>query len=114
MTKVAIVQEPPVLLEREKTIAKAVEKIAEAAARGAGLIVFNEAFVPGYPAWIWRLKPSGDWGLSETLHTRLVLNAVDLSSDQMQQVSEALRNGERGPILDIQDADGDGVVISTE
>ena len=37
-----------------------------------------------------------------------------LSGDQVQRVSEALRNGERGPILDIQDADGDGVVISTE
>jgi hypothetical protein len=37
-----------------------------------------------------------------------------LSSDQVRRVSEALRNGERGPILDIQDADGDGVVISTE
>ena len=37
-----------------------------------------------------------------------------LSSGQVQRVSEALRNGERGPILDIQDADGDGVVISTE
>jgi hypothetical protein len=36
------------------------------------------------------------------------------SNDQAQPVSEALRNGERGPILDIQDADGDGVVISTE
>jgi hypothetical protein len=37
-----------------------------------------------------------------------------LSDDQVRRVSEALRNGERGPILDIQDADGDGVVISTE
>lgn len=37
-----------------------------------------------------------------------------LSSDQVRRVSEALRNGERGPILDIQDANGDGVVISTE
>jgi hypothetical protein len=37
-----------------------------------------------------------------------------LSSAQVQRVSEALRNGERGPILDIQDADGDGVIISTE
>ena len=37
-----------------------------------------------------------------------------LSSAQVQLVSDALRNGERGPIVDIQDADGDGVVISTE
>jgi len=37
-----------------------------------------------------------------------------LSNAQVQRVSDALRNGERGPIVDIQDADGDGVVISTE
>ena len=37
-----------------------------------------------------------------------------LSSAQVQRVTEALRNGERGPIVDFQDADGDGVVISTE
>jgi hypothetical protein len=37
-----------------------------------------------------------------------------LSSAQVQRVSDALRNGERGPIVDIVDADGDGVVISTE
>lgn len=89
MTRIAIVQEAPVFLDREKTIAKAAEKVAEAAARGAELIVFNEAYVPGYPAWIWRLKPSGDWGLSESLHARLVANAVDLSSDQMQPLCDA-------------------------
>lgn len=105
MVRVAIVQEPPVFLEREKTIAKAVEKIAEAAARGAELIVFNEAFVPGYPAWIWRLKPSGDWGLSETLHTRLVLNAVDLSSDQMQPVYDAAAKAKATVICGINERD---------
>lgn len=89
MTRIAIVQEPPVFLDREKTIAKAAAKVAEAAARGAELIVFNEAFVPGYPAWIWRLKPSTDWGLSEALHARLVANAVDLSSDQLQPLFDA-------------------------
>jgi hypothetical protein len=37
-----------------------------------------------------------------------------LSGAQLDRVTEALRNGERGRILDFQDADGDGVVISTE
>lgn len=37
-----------------------------------------------------------------------------LSSAQVQRVSEALRTGERGPIVDILEADGDRVVISTE
>lgn len=37
-----------------------------------------------------------------------------LSGAQLDGVTDALRKGERGRILDIQDADGDGVVISTE
>ncbi|MBX3031294.1 MAG: hypothetical protein KF809_14195 [Chloroflexi bacterium] len=37
-----------------------------------------------------------------------------LSGAHMERVTEALRNGERGRILDIQDDDGDGVIISTE
>jgi hypothetical protein len=37
-----------------------------------------------------------------------------LSGAQLNRVTEALRNGERGRILDFQDANGDGVVITTE
>jgi len=37
-----------------------------------------------------------------------------LSPAHVQRVSEALRNGERGRVVDVRDADGDGVVISTE
>ena len=64
MAKLAIVQESPVLLDRRKTIEKAVTAIERAAAAGAGLVIFPEAFIPGYPAWIWRLRPGGDWNLS--------------------------------------------------
>lgn len=105
MTKIAIVQEPPAFLDRDKTIAKAVEKVAEAAARGAELILFNEAFVPGYPAWIWRMRPSGDWGLSEALHTRLVENAVDMSSDQLQPLYDAAAKARATVICGINERD---------
>ena len=37
-----------------------------------------------------------------------------LSGAELDQVTAALRKGERGRILDLQDADGDGVIISTE
>lgn len=49
--KVAIVQTPPVYLDREKTIERGCQKIAEAARNGAELIVFPEAWVAGYPYW---------------------------------------------------------------
>ena len=65
MTKLAIVQKPPVFLDKEKTIAKAVESVHEASANNAALVVFTEAFIPGYPTWIWRLRPGGYFSLSQ-------------------------------------------------
>jgi len=89
MPKLAIVQEAPVLLDRDKTIRKAITLIDQAVAGGADLVVFPEAFIPGYPAWIWRLRPGGDWGLCETLHARLLDNAVDLSANDMEPLCDA-------------------------
>lgn len=47
--RVAVMQAAPVLFDKEKTIEKVVEKIGEAAKAGAQLIVFPEAYIPGYP-----------------------------------------------------------------
>jgi nitrilase len=46
---VAVVQAAPVLFDRKATVEKACRLTAEAAAHGARLIVFPEAFVPAYP-----------------------------------------------------------------
>ncbi|HEY5715450.1 MAG TPA: nitrilase-related carbon-nitrogen hydrolase, partial [Psychromonas sp.] len=78
MHKIAIVQETPVLLNRQKTIEKAISFVEQAAAAGAKLIVFPEAYIAGYPAWIWRLRPGADWGVCEQLHARLLNSAVDI------------------------------------
>ena len=40
-------------------------RMDEVAAAGAGLIVFPEAYVPGYPTWVWRLKPGADMALAD-------------------------------------------------
>ncbi len=88
-TKVAVIQKPPVLLDRNKTLEQAVASISEAASAGAALLVFPEAYVPGYPAWIWRLKPGGDIALSSELHARLRRNAVDLERQDLRPLQEA-------------------------
>ena len=54
---VAAVQAAPVLLDRDATIGKVVTLTERAAAQGARLVVFPEAFVPGYPDWVWRTRP---------------------------------------------------------
>jgi nitrilase len=88
-TKVAVIQKPPVLLDRAKTIETALASIDEAASNGASLLVFPEAYVPGYPTWIWRLKPGGDMALSGELHARLRENAVDLAGGDLQPLQDA-------------------------
>ena len=49
IVKVAVVQAAPVLFDREATVDKACRLIAEAAAKGAQLVLFPEAFIPAYP-----------------------------------------------------------------
>jgi nitrilase len=47
------VQAEPVVLDREATIDKLAELTAEAAAKGAQLVVFPETFVAVYPSSVW-------------------------------------------------------------
>ena len=70
MTRIAAVQAAPVLLDREATLARVDELTGEAAAGGADLVVFPEAFVPGYPDWVWRTTP---WDGNHTRLTTLLL-----------------------------------------
>jgi nitrilase len=87
--KIAVVQKPPVLLDLAATIEIVIHSIEEAAAEGAGLIIFPEAYLPGYPAYIWRLRPGSDMSLSSELHARLRANAIDLEADGLAPVQEA-------------------------
>ena len=50
--KIALPQIAPIWLDRAKTLDKVIGQIVEAAKRNAGLIVFGEGVVPGYPFWL--------------------------------------------------------------
>ncbi len=91
MPRVAIVQKPPMLLDRARSIEVAVAAVRDAAQGGAHLVVFPETFIPGYPAWIWRLRPGGDAALSARIHAQLFANAVDLAGDDLAPLCAAAR-----------------------
>lgn len=89
MTKIAIVQQAPVFLDKQQTVEKACEIVKQVAAEGARLILFSETFIPGYPAWIWRLRPGGDGKICQETHRRLLENSVDISSDDLDPLKQA-------------------------
>ena len=91
MSKIAVIQTPPVLLDRQKSIATAVSMIGEVAAEGAELVVFPETFIPGYPIWMWRLRPGSDMSLTNLLYGRLFDNAVDLEAGDLDSLLDAAR-----------------------
>ena len=105
MSKLAIVQKPPVFLDKQKTIDVAVNTVEEAAANGAELIVFTEAFIPGYPTWVWRLKPGGDWNLSEALHERLLNNAVVMESNDLDPLYQVAKKNNITIVCGIEERD---------
>ena len=87
--KVAAVQAAPVLLDRDETIGKVVALTEKAAAEGARLVAFPEAFVPGYPDWVWRTRP---WDADATaLYARLFDQAVIVGSPATEVLAETAR-----------------------
>lgn len=106
-TKVAVIQKPPVLLDRNKTIESALASIDEAVSNGASLLVFPEAYLPGYPTWIWRLRPGGDMALSSEIHARLRENAVNLARGDLKPIQDAAAKHEVTVVIGINELDGE-------
>ena len=107
MSQIAIVQTAPVFLDKTKTIELAVSKIEQAAKKGADLVVFSEAFIRGYPAWVWRLRPGGDWNLSEQLHERLLNNAINMHSDDLAPLYQAAKKHQLTVVCGIEERDSE-------
>lgn len=95
--KLCVVQEPPVYLDLEKTMARALSIIADASKKGAHMIVFPEAWFPGYPTFIWRLAPGAGMGKTDELFARLQANAIDRLGGGLAPLQEAA--AEHGIVL---------------
>jgi len=88
--KAAIAQLSPIFLDREKTVEKACSAILEAGENGAKLIVFPEAFISGYPDWVWLIPNSKGAALNE-LYIKLVENAVSVHDQSMDQLCKVAK-----------------------
>ena len=90
LIKIAAAQLTPVFLNKEKTIEKACEAISEAGKNGAELIVFPEAFISGYPDWVW-LIPNSKGKMLNDLYVRLVENAISVPDDSTDKLCKSAK-----------------------
>jgi aliphatic nitrilase len=77
----------PVLLNKQDTVAKALDAIAEAARNGARLIAFPESFLPGFPVWVALRAPIHN----HELFTALVENSVYVNGPELTAIRAAAR-----------------------
>ncbi len=105
--RVAVVQHAPVTLHRKETLERGVDLIEEAAAKGARLISFPETWVPGYPEWLWRLRPGGDYELTGEIHRRLIENSVDLKAGDLKPIQAAAKRMKVTVSIGVHERDGE-------
>lgn len=86
----AAVQAAPVYLDRDATLDKACALIRAAARVGAGLIAFPEAFVPGFPHWIYLDRPQAN----EQYFVDLVREAVEVPGPVTETIGPVWGPGE--------------------
>ncbi len=100
--KVASVQAAPVYLDLKASVEKACGLVDEAGRNNAQLVAFPEAFLPGYPWWIWMGAPA----FGHKFLMRLHQNALTSDSPEMRQLSEAARRNNIFVCISATEADG--------
>lgn len=106
MPNLAVAQVAPVWLDRVATIESCAHIVAQAAENGARLVVFPECHVPGYPAWIWRLRPGTDMALAGELHAWLLREAVEIERGDLDPLCKAARKHGVSVVCGIQERPG--------
>jgi nitrilase len=108
LTAVAV-QASPIFLDRDATVEKACGLIAEAGARGAGLVVFPETYVPMYPDWVWRV-PAWEGPFGE-LHERLLQESVVIPSPATDALGRAAKKAKAYVCMGVNERDPKGSTV---
>ena len=106
--RLAAAQASPVFLDRERSTEKAVALIAEAAQQKAQLIAFGEAWLPGYPWWIYLGSPM----YSAPFTQQLYANAVKIPSDTITQLCDAARENHIYVVMGLTELSGGSLYLA--
>jgi nitrilase len=105
--KVAAVQAAPVFLDLEASLEKALGLIKEAAGEGARLVVFPEAFLPAWPAWVDEVLPGED----AAWHLRLLEESVVVPGPVTERLGAAARDAGVHLVMGVDEREEHGGTI---
>ncbi len=106
--RVAIAQIAPVLLNRDATIARVVERIQEAGRAGARLIAFGESLVPAYPLWLCRVDGARfEADDLKQLHAAYLDQGVSIEAGHLEPVCVAAREADCVVVLGVAERAAD-------
>lgn len=87
---VGMAQTTPVWLDRTATVTSVVDQIVAADSSGCQLLVFGEAFIPGYPFWVERTGGARfDDPTQKALFSQYLDQAVDIEAGDLDLVRQA-------------------------
>jgi nitrilase len=100
--KIAAAQLSPVFLNKKKTVAKACLNIEKAAKKGANLIVFPEAYISGYPDWVW-ITPGFKKQVLSKMYLEFLQNAISVPDEATKQISVAAKKNKMHVVIGISE-----------
>ncbi len=100
--RVAMAQLAPVWLDKNKSLDLVCSGIEEAAIEKAELLVFGEAFLPGYPFWLaYTDGAAWDRAVNKELHAHYARNAICIEEGDLDAVTQLARKYEMAIYLGI-------------
>ncbi|MBK7597617.1 MAG: carbon-nitrogen hydrolase family protein [Acidobacteria bacterium] len=107
---VAAIQAAPIYMNLERSLARALDLIAEAAKRRAQLVVFPESWLPGYPAWLDVCRDVAVWDNQQMkrLYAQLHENSVVVPGKVTEALGEAAKRHNLTLVIGVQERVADG------
>ncbi len=93
--KVALAQISPIWLNQKATVKKIVEYIQKASQKGASLVCFGEALLPGYPFWVEKTggaKFNDDF--QKSLFAYYSSQAVNIANGDLDLITQACKDNQ--------------------
>ncbi len=99
--KVAAVQTSPCFLDVRRTVAKTCGFMREAAAHGAAIVAFPEAFIPAYPYWAWLESPLE----SQKRFQQLYLNSITIPGEWTDVLARCAKENNIIAVIGVNEVD---------